>query len=140
MTEKKQQNAYPLRMSASLREAIEQSAHQKKRSVNAEIVNRLEISLILEEKLTEFMGADRARELAELTEKDLAKRIRDWVQRQIVDSAREGFTEVFVPLNQFNLEANNEHHMETVANAVRLLREAGYTVDIEGLDHMVIRF
>lgn len=44
MSEKKQQTAYPLRMPQALREQLESSAVERKRSVNAEIVARLEQS------------------------------------------------------------------------------------------------
>lgn len=44
MSEKKQQTAYPLRMPQTLREQLESSAVERKRSVNAEIVARLEQS------------------------------------------------------------------------------------------------
>lgn len=44
MSEKKQQTAYPLRMPQSLREKLESSSVERKRSLNAEIVARLEQS------------------------------------------------------------------------------------------------
>lgn len=44
MSEKKQQSAYPLRMPQDLRERLEVSATQGKRSLNAEIIARLEAS------------------------------------------------------------------------------------------------
>ncbi|MDH0638190.1 Arc family DNA-binding protein [Pseudomonas sp. GD03860] len=44
MSDKKQQTAYPLRMPAELREKLEKSAFESKRSINAEIVARLEES------------------------------------------------------------------------------------------------
>ncbi|MGO2201174.1 Arc family DNA-binding protein [Pseudomonas helleri] len=45
MSEKKQQTAYPLRMPSELRTKIEDLAHENKRSLNAEIIARLEESL-----------------------------------------------------------------------------------------------
>lgn len=45
MSEKKQQPAYPLRMPAELRERLEEIAGTNKRSLNAEIIARLEQSL-----------------------------------------------------------------------------------------------
>lgn len=44
MSEKKQQTAYPLRMPIGLREKLEESAAKAKRSLNAEIVARLDAS------------------------------------------------------------------------------------------------
>ena len=44
MSEKKQQTAYPLRMPTGLREKLEESAAKAKRSLNAEIVARLDAS------------------------------------------------------------------------------------------------
>lgn len=44
MTEKKQQTAYPLRMPTELREHLTESARDNNRSLNAEIIARLEES------------------------------------------------------------------------------------------------
>lgn len=46
MSDKRQQPSYPLRMPLELREQIESSSSSNKRSVNAEIVARLEDSFL----------------------------------------------------------------------------------------------
>lgn len=54
MSEKKQQTAYPLRMPPPLREQLEAMAARTKRSLNAEILARLEATIALDEFMEEI--------------------------------------------------------------------------------------
>lgn len=53
MSDKKQQTAYPLRMPADLRAEIESAADESKRSVNAEIIARLEETFDIDKVLAD---------------------------------------------------------------------------------------
>lgn len=140
MSDKKQQAAYPLRMTPGLREAIEKSAHEAKRSVNAEIVSRLEMSLIADDRSTELLSAEKARELAAMAENNLPKKIHDAIQRSIAFSAVEGKTQVFIQLSPFRLDPNDQNHIDTLKTIMRRLEDAGYNATINGLDHITISF
>lgn len=140
MSEKKQQAAYPLRMTPELREAIEKSAQDSKRSVNAEIVTRLELSLIADDRSTQFLSAEKARELVALAEGNLTKKIHDSIQRSIAMSAVEGRARIMVPLSQFNLDPDDQAHLDTLRSVIQRLEDAGYSVEISGLDHITISF
>lgn len=89
MSEKKQQTAYPLRMSPSLREQLELLASDSKRSLNAEITARLEASLDVEAALTQIAPGCPITEAAQL----------------ILDLAAER-EEAVENLHQFNLEVH----------------------------------
>lgn len=52
MTGKHQQQSYPLRMSDELRERLEEAARESGRSMNAEIVARLQASFVPRAELT----------------------------------------------------------------------------------------
>ncbi|MFQ6346048.1 Arc family DNA-binding protein [Pseudomonas sp. R11F] len=140
MSEKKQQAAYPLRMTPELRDAIEKAAQDSKRSLNAEIVTRLELSLIADDRSTTFLSAEKARELVALAEGNLTKKIHDSIQRSIALSAVGGQTRVVVSLSPFNLDSNDDAHMDTLKTVIRRLEDAGYSVEINGLDRITLSF
>ncbi|NWC48727.1 Arc family DNA-binding protein [Pseudomonas edaphica] len=129
MSDKKQQAAYPLRMPPSLREAVEQAAHESKRSVNAEIISRLELSLAAEQRLTEFISAERARELSDIVERNLPKKLRDAFQAEIYSAAQGGAGGVVVSGQYLGLDPDVEAHEAIMSDVVRELREAGYGAD-----------
>lgn len=126
MSEKKQQAAYPLRMTPSLREAVERAAYESKRSVNAEIVSRLELSLIADQHLSEFLSVERIREISEIEEKNLPKRLRDHFQSEILSAAKTGAGGVVVSGEFLGLIEGDETHDEIMSGIVRELSEAGY--------------
>ncbi|MBV4514930.1 Arc family DNA-binding protein [Pseudomonas kurunegalensis] len=126
MSEKKQQAAYPLRMTPSLREAVERAAHESKRSVNAEIVSRLELSLIADQQLTDFISADQARKIAELAGTNIAKKLRDSVQAEILSAATNGVGGLMMSTDGLGLDTENETHRMIMDEIIRDLREAGY--------------
>lgn len=140
MSEKKQQTAYPLRMTPDLREAVEKAAQDSKRSVNAEIVTRLELSLIADDRSTTFLSAEKARELVALAEGNLTKKIHDSIQRSIALSAVDGQTRIVVPLSPFNLDSEDDAHIDILQTVIRRLESAGYSVEINGLDRITISF
>lgn len=126
MSEKKQQPAYPLRMTPSLREAVERAAHESKRSVNAEIVSRLELSLIADQQLVDFISADQARKIAELAGTNLAKKVRDAVQAEILSAATNGVGGLSMSTDGLGLDTDNDAHHMIMDEIIRDLREAGY--------------
>lgn len=48
MSEAKQKPPYPLRMPDGMKSALQEAANKRQRSLNAEIVDRLEMSLLME--------------------------------------------------------------------------------------------
>lgn len=71
MSEKQQQTSYPLRMPSELREQLEQLATQSKRSLNAEIVARLEESVVgnhQAEQIADLVAQKLKNELARISE------------------------------------------------------------------------
>lgn len=71
MSEKQQQASYPLRMPSELREQLEQLAARSKRSLNAEIVARLEESVAgnqQAEQIADLVAQKLKNELARMTE------------------------------------------------------------------------
>lgn len=126
MSEKKQQPAYPLRMTPSLREAVERAAHESKRSVNAEIVSRLELSLIADQQLTEFLSAEQARRIADLAGENLPKKLRDSVQAEILSAATNGVSGLSMSTEGLGLDPENEAHHKIMEEIVSELHKAGY--------------
>lgn len=57
MTDRHQVSPYPLRLSAEMRQALEKRADDAGRSLNAEIVKRLEASLVAEQHQVDMATA-----------------------------------------------------------------------------------
>lgn len=129
MSDKKQQTAYPLRMTPSLREAVERAAYESKRSVNAEIVSRLELSLIADQRLSEFLSAERIREISAIEEKNLPKRLRDHFQAEILSAAKTGAGGLTVSGEYLGLIEGDDTHDEIMSGIVTELCEAGYKAE-----------
>lgn len=129
MSEKKQTQAYPLRMSSALREAVELAAHESKRSVNAEIVSRLEMSLLADQRLSEFLSVERIREISHLEEKNLPNKIRESLQADILSAAKAGASGVSTSCEGLGLVDGNPAHEAMIAEIVEELRAAGYRVE-----------
>lgn len=140
MSDKKQQTAYPLRMTPSLRDAVERAAHESKRSVNAEIVSRLELSLIADQQLTDFMSAEQARKIAELAGTNIPRKLRDSVQAEILSAATNGVSGLSMSTEGLGLDPNNEAHRRIMDDVIRELLEAGYQASYSRFFEIDINF
>ncbi|MCO8166819.1 Arc family DNA-binding protein [Pseudomonas sp. 21LCFQ02] len=127
-------------MPASLREAVEESARDSKRSLNAEIVTRLELSLVADDRSRDFISAEQARELATLADTNIEKKVHDLIQRSIAHGAIEGHSPIFVSLLGLGLIYDRPEHMEVMDRIVRRLEERGYKVAQDGTHSLTLEY
>lgn len=121
---------FKVRLGEELHSAVKQAAEQSNRSVNAEIVNRLELSFLQSSPQTKLVNIERARELAAIARQQLPTMIMDKVALEINRSIALGHSGAYVSLNEFELEYLSDEHFEKILEPVTSnLNAAGYTVE-----------
>ncbi|MBD1590179.1 Arc family DNA-binding protein [Pseudomonas typographi] len=110
----REDSQFKLRMPPELREKIEESAKLAKRSLNAEIVARLEESQFRTGKPTELPQASKAREMAAVSRRKMAAAIRSEILSALQYAISQGLSEAPVNLGGFSLDELNEHEFEDV--------------------------
>ena len=132
---------FKLRLPADLREHIELAAQESKRSLNAEIVARLEESHFRSGRVDVIPSARKARELAAQSRKRTAVEVRKEVLSELQIAINKGASIAHVDLRDMGLdEMSDSEHDETTGEICRELEAAGYTLDWDGPDHLSIIF
>jgi hypothetical protein len=137
----REDSQFKLRLPADLREQIEQAAQESKRSLNAEIVARLEESHFRTGQVDAIPSAKKAREMAAQSRKRTAIEIRKEVLSELQIAINKGATMAQVDLRDMGLdEMSDAEHEETTGDVCRELEAAGYTLDWDGPDHLSVIF
>ena len=129
------------RMPASLKRDLETAAKSNGRSLTAEIVLRLEVSVSMDTPRPDrFLPAHRALSLAEFAQRDVSALILSEVQRRILVSANAGHTFAFVPLAEYDLDKLPMEKLVFLEKMREALIEQGYTVKMDELNSITIDF
>lgn len=137
----REDSQFKLRLPAKLREQIEQAAKESKRSLNAEIVARLENSAQALLPVGEILTAKKAKEIASAARKNLAAEVRALVIDRLNEAIRQGASSVDVDLTVFPLMTDENQASNEIADPIEAeLVSAGYSVDWNGPGHMHISF
>ena len=137
----REDSQFKLRLPANLREQIEQAAKESKRSLNAEIVARLENSAQALLPADEVMSAKKAKEIASAARKNLAAEVRALVIDRLNEAIRQGASFVSVDLTVFPLMAHEDRASNEIADPIEAeLISAGYSISWDGPGHMYISF
>lgn len=133
---------FKLRMPADLRMMAEQAAKAAGRSLNAELVSRLETSFLALSEPEKLMPAEKARELAALARSGIPEQIRRRVLREITKSVGLGHSSTSVDLRDLKLDGglNDEEIEELTSEITQELVGAGYTIDWDGGSWIWIKF
>lgn len=130
-----------LRVPRDLHNAIHEAAGASGRTMNAEIVYRLELSFLQSNPQTKLVNIERARELAAIARQQLPTMIMDKVALEINRSIALGHSGAYVDLNEFELEFLSEEHFEKIFEPVtQNLTNAGYTIEDLNVGSMSIDF
>ncbi|MCF5179634.1 Arc family DNA-binding protein [Pseudomonas syringae] len=137
----REDSQFKLRMPAELRDAIELAAKERKRSLNAEIVARLESSVLEESIGPELLSAAKAKKLSA----EFRKGIPDEVKRRIVEainySVVHGLSSAHLDLIDLDLESLPNPEANALSESFSgMLADAGYEVEWDGLNHLWISF
>jgi predicted DNA-binding protein len=137
----REDSQFKLRLPAELREKIEQSAKDAKRSLNAEIVARLEDSAFPHARNHELISAGKARELAASSRKRTAEAVRSEVLVDLSLAISRGSSFCVADLSDFHLEEMSEMEFEEVTGQLSEdLIEAGYEIEWNGYENLAIDF
>jgi hypothetical protein len=127
---------FGLRMKPELKEALDRSAKENKRSLNAEISSRLESTLSDCDNL--FVSADDARKLASESRIQLKDRILTTAFEHIHAGINSGKDVIWIHLDDYHLdEVSEDISDELLEPTFNKLKELGY--DFEVLDIASIR-
>lgn len=134
---------FKVRLGEDLHAAIKQAAEQSNRSVNAEIVHRLEMSFINNQRLanTSLVKASDAIVLSELARQQLPTTILEVVIAGINHAISLGHSSAWVDIYDFQLDDLDQDEYDAVMEPVKqVLEEAGYSIASVCADAMEINF
>ena len=133
---------FKLRMPASLRDQAERAARAAGRSLNAELVARLEASFLASSSTETLISASRARELASMAREALPEEIRRRVLKAINKAIGLGHSSLSVNLSGLRLdEGLDEKELDAIFAVLdKELLNAGYKVEWDGGASVWIRF
>ncbi len=132
---------FKLRMPAELRSKVEQAAKSAGRSINAELVARLEASYLSEDCL-QLIPANKARELSELARSALPNEIRRRVIGAINHAIKMGHSSTVVNLSDFELDVGlsdpDAEHL--ISGITEELITSGYKYNWDDMTAIFIEF
>ncbi|HEP9528335.1 TPA: Arc family DNA-binding protein [Pseudomonas aeruginosa] len=133
---------FKLRMPLELRNRAEQSANAAGRSLNAELVARLEASYISELPSDYLISAKRAKELAAIARTGIPDEIRNRTYKAINKAISLGHSSASVDLRDLKLDGGltDEEADELVSSINKELSDAGYNFEWDGAAWLWIRF
>ncbi|ENU4100415.1 Arc family DNA-binding protein [Pseudomonas aeruginosa] len=133
---------FKLRMTPELRAQAEQAAKASGRSLNAELVARLESSFIAENATDRLITAERARELAMMARSAIPDEIRKRAVESIYRAVRLGHSEAIASLSDLNLDGGipDSELEELMTGVIQELESAGYKIKWDDVTALWIKF
>lgn len=133
---------FKLRMPISLREQAELSARASGRSLNAELVARLEASFLGGDASGNLIPAARAKELALMARSELPSEVRRRAIESIARAVRLGHREAVVGLTDLHLDFGiSDAELEDLfKDVLDELKQAGYNVRWDDITSLWIDF
>lgn len=130
-----------LRIPKDLHAKLSEAADDTSKSMNAEIIARLEDSVLRDTPADELVSASKAKELAALARQDLSEAIRKEVILDLRSAISRGMSVSFVDLSDYGLEEmGNAEFAEVVGSIESELIDAGYTIEWDGQETLTVAF
>ncbi|HAU4891971.1 TPA: Arc family DNA-binding protein [Aeromonas hydrophila] len=130
-----------VRIPPELKDDLEAKAAESGRTLTAEIVNRLELSMMNQSQSSLLIDAKRAKELAELARRRLPKTILELAISEINRAISLGHEFAYVNLHDFELEfLEDDRYQEVTDIVVTELERAGYTAEFSDCESLRIEF
>nr|DAF79081.1 MAG TPA: Mnt [Caudoviricetes sp.] len=137
----REDSQFKLRMPSELREAIESSAKDAKRSLNAEIVARLETTVLKQSIGTELLQANKAKELSAAFRKSIPIEMKTRIIDSVNDSVMHGLASAQVDFSDMGLDSLPHGQAEEIMDSFgEMLSAAGYRYEWDGPDTLWIDF
>ncbi|HHN4148709.1 TPA: Arc family DNA-binding protein [Pseudomonas aeruginosa] len=133
---------FKLRMPLSLRRQAEQAAKAAGRSLNAELVARLEASFLSESPSEELLPAKRARELALMARNGIPDEVRRRTIEAIARAVKLGRSEAMANLNDLHLDSGipDSELDELLKGVMTEFKDAGYKINWDDITALWIEF
>lgn len=133
---------FKLRMPPELRLQAEQAAKAAGRSINAELVARIESSFLNSSPQETLIPAKRAKELALMARTVIPSEIRKRVIMAIQRAVSLGHTEAYANLTDLSLEVGiSDEDLDNLINPViEELKKAGYNAKLDDITTLAIEF
>ncbi len=133
---------FKLRMPQALRLQAEQAAKAAGRSINAELVARIESSFLNSSPQETLISAKRAKELALMARTTIPSEIRKRVILAIQRAVSLGHTEAYANLTDLSLEVGiSDEDLDNLINPViEELKKAGYSAKLDDITTLAIEF
>ncbi|MBT8767567.1 Arc family DNA-binding protein [Metapseudomonas boanensis] len=133
---------FKLRMPIELRAQVEQAAKNSGRSLNSELVARIEGSFVGASTLEKLMPAERARELALMARAGIPDEIRRRAIEAIARAVRLGHSNAAVEVGDLHLDVGiPDADLDNLINEVtQELSAAGYKVSWDDITAICIEF
>ncbi|HCL4119088.1 Arc family DNA-binding protein [Pseudomonas aeruginosa] len=133
---------FKLRMPQDLRQQAEQAAKAAGRSLNAELVTRIESSFLSSSTPEVLIPAKRAKELALMARTAIPNEIRKRAISAIQRAVSLGHTEAYANLSDLSLEVGiSDEDLESLIKPIlNELKKAGYRASLEDITTLAIEF
>lgn len=133
---------FKLRMPQELRQQAEQAAKAAGRSLNAELVTRIESSFLSSSTPEVLIPAKRAKELALMARTAIPNEIRKRAISAIQKAVSLGHTEAYANLSDLSLEVGiSDEDLESLIKPIlNELKKAGYSASLEDITTLAIEF
>jgi hypothetical protein len=133
---------FKLRMPAELRAQAEQAAKNSGRSLNAELVARIQSSLITESNAEALIPAARARELALMARAGIPDEIRKRVIESVGRAIRLGHSSAVVSLSDLQMDIGiPDEELDELNNKIlEELAQAGYKANWDDITALCLEF
>lgn len=137
----REDSQFKLRMPADLREAIELAAKEEKRSLNAEIVARLELTALKQAIGSGLPLAAKARELSAAFRKSIPAEIKTRAVESINHAILHGLTSAHVELRDMELDSLPQGEADSLRGSLsEMFLDAGYEIEWDGLESLWVTF
>lgn len=133
---------FKLRMPQELRLQAEQAAKAAGRSINAELVARIESSFLNSSTQETLISAKRAKELALMARTAIPNEIRKRAIMAIQRAVSLGHTEAYANLTDLSLEVGipDEDLDNLISPIIKELEKAGYNAKLDDITTLTIEF
>lgn len=130
-----------LRIPKDLHGRLSELAEETSKSMNAEIIGRLEASVLAESLDVALLPASKARQIAGASRKKMVGVVQNRVITGINRSVSLGLSAAHVDLRDLDIESLTEQHFDEVMIPIqKQLEQAGYKYEMDGGDSISIWF
>lgn len=141
MTTQQTDPQYKLRMPPELRDKLKKASMDNHRSMNAEIVARLDESFRHETPVDELIPAAKAKELSASARGGIDGTMRKRILRGINQAVAMGHSSADISFNDMVLDALPQDEQNALQHSVaEWLENAGYEIEWDGLESVLIIF